>query len=566
MRVDWQRVPPAEEGLLTDTLHRLALFLRLERKILSIILAYALGIGVFSLIVPLTVQEIVNTFAFAIQPVMLVTLTAIMATSLVFMGAFRVLQARAVETLAQRLYTRIAIATTAQLPTFREAAFLPRTVNLFSEAEFLPRALIVLLVDLINVAIGGTIGMTLLVLFHPYFLLYNLVLVTGFATVVTLLGRGGLRITLAVSRHHYDLFNWLQEIGHNLLHFKASNSAPLLLAKTDRLVSAYVKARQIRSDILTGRQYKGAVLWQAFAHSAMLGTAGWLLADGQITLGQFVAAEAIVGALLVNLDTVARRMYALIYACTSFRELARLYGHAKDEEPDRLTATLPDPGLLGLRLTCKHVGYAYPDQPPLFADVNLDIMPGERIAILTPSSAGKTTLALVLAGLYPPTTGLIRYNDVDLRHLRLEAVNACRGIVLDSRLSLFDGTLEENITLGREGIDYADVQWALQFAELEQEVDALADGLQTNVASLGKSFTASQILRILVARAIVTRPQLLVFDGTLHNMAPTLRDTILRRLCSKEEPWSVVFVSNDPVLVEHVDRRILIGQPGIPTE
>ncbi len=78
--------------------------------------------------------------------------------------------------------------------------------------------------------------------------------------------------------------------------------------------------------------------------------------------------------------------------------------------------------------------------------------------------------------------------------------------------------------------------------------------MQTN----GSNFTRSQILRILLARTIVTRPQLLVFDGSLHNIEPSLRLTLLRRLCSKEESWSVVFVSNDPDIAPLVDRRVVL--------
>jgi ABC-type dipeptide/oligopeptide/nickel transport system ATPase subunit len=66
-------------------------------------------------------------------------------------------------------------------------------------------------------------------------------------------------------------------------------------------------------------------------------------------------------------------------------------------------------------------------------------------------------------------------------------------------------------------------------------------------------------LRILLARAIVGRPQLLIFDGMIHDMQPTLRDTMLRRLCSKEESWTVIFVSNDQNLTPYVDRRIVLG-------
>jgi ABC-type molybdenum transport system ATPase subunit/photorepair protein PhrA len=68
----------------------------------------------------------------------------------------------------------------------------------------------------------------------------------------------------------------------------------------------------------------------------------------------------------------------------------------------------------------------------------------------------------------------------------------------------------------------------------------------------------SQVLRILLARMIVTRPELLIFNGSLHNIDPTLRLTLLRRLCSKEEPWSVVFVSNDPEVGHLVERRIVL--------
>ncbi|MEW6543186.1 MAG: ATP-binding cassette domain-containing protein [Nitrospirota bacterium] len=203
--------------------------------------------------------------------------------------------------------------------------------------------------------------------------------------------------------------------------------------------------------------------------------------------------------------------------------------------------------------------FAYPDSPPAFRNLNLEVMPGEKVALFSETSIGKTTLALVLAGLYQPTSGVIRYNDVDLRDLDTESLNACRGLVLDSRLSLFEGTLEQNISMGRSSVTYEDIRWALQFAEFEEEAAALPLGLQTPIKARGKAFTTSQILRIFVARAIVARPQLLIFDGTLHSMAQAVRETILRRLCSKEEPWSVIFVSNDPFLTTHVDRRLVVS-------
>jgi ABC-type bacteriocin/lantibiotic exporter with double-glycine peptidase domain len=540
-------------------LARLNLLVGLEHRILAIIASYAVVIGLFALIVPLTVQELVNTFAFAIQPVMIVTLVATMLGALLFMGAFRVLQARAVEILVQRLYTRLAVAFTEALPRFRENVFLPQHANTFIEAELLPRALVAMLVDIVNVSVSGMIGMMILVMYHPYFLGYNTLLITSFAFLLTFFGRGGLHITQRVSQLHYKTFQWLQDIGINRLHFKSTDSLPLLLKKTDALVQSYVMARKTRSDILTGTQYKSAVIFQAFSHSGMIGLGGWLLSIGDITLGQFVAAEVIVGTLLLNLDTVARRMYAAIYVATSLDELSRLFELPKEDVSSPLAASLPDPSLNGIRLTCKDVTYDAPDGSRIFERFNLEVMPGEKVSVLSETSMSKTALTLILAGLYHPTGGVIRYNDIDLRDVSLTYVNKCRGLMLDSHPTLFDGTLEENITLQRPSIRFDDVSWALRFVELEEEIDRLPRGLEAPVLGNGANFTRSQILRILLARMIVTRPPLLVFNGSLHNIEPALRLTLLRRLCSKEETWSVIFVSTDPEIAQFVERRVMLG-------
>lgn len=130
--------------------------------------------------------------------------------------------------------------------------------------------------------------------------------------------------------------------------------------------------------------------------------------------------------------------------------------------------------------------------------------------------------------------------------------------MIDSQLTLFEGTLEDNIVLGRSYIPYSDVRWALRFTELEEEVDALPQGLKTHIRATGTILAPTHILRILLARAILARPQILIFDGIIHTMQPAMRETVLRRLCSKDEPWSVIFVSNDPNLTPHVDRRIIL--------
>ncbi|GBL39676.1 ATP-dependent permease MDL1, mitochondrial [Nitrospirota bacterium] len=535
----------------------LGILFRLERRILAMIFSYSLAIGLFSLIVPLTVQELVNTFAFAIQPITIVTLTGIMVTGLMLVGMFRALQFYAVEMLERRIFTRIALGMAQQLPHLKLSEFQPRYANYFMETVFIQRALAVLLVDLINVIVAGAAGMTILIFYHPYFLLYNALLLAGFTIVFFLMPHGGLKATIGMSHAKYATLHWLQEISRNLLHFKSTDSQALVMKRTDELVHTYVETRRTRFDILV-RQFLASVGWQAIAHSGLLATAGWLLSIGQLTLGQLVAAEVVVSGLLVSVDAVVKRTGHFYYFLTGLYKLDFLFSLPKDQDAIDQPVSLPDPAIHGIRVTCKDLALTPPGMPPVFEHFNLEATPGEKIGIYAPTVAAKVGLARILAGMEAPTGSVIRYNGVDLRHLELHTINRYRGFLLDSQLTLFDGTIEDNIVLGRAYVPYSDLQWALRFTELEEAIDALPQGIKTPIGEHGTVLALGYILQILLARTIVTRPQILIFDGIFHFMHPTLRETLLRRLCAKDEPWTAIFVSNDPQLTPHVDRRIIL--------
>lgn len=545
-------------AVVQDIFTQLGMLIRLERRILGIIASYAVAIGLFMLCVPIAVQELVSTYSFAINPLMIFTLSIVVGTALTGAAAFRILQARAVETLQQRIYTRIAIAFTEALPSIQEESFLPQHANRFAEADLLTRATVATVADLFNVAVVGSIGMSLLIFFHPYFLIYNVTLVVGFVFLLSVFGRGGFLTTLDMSRLNYEIYHWIQNIAANLPHLRAVGRNPLLMRKTDELTKAYVKARQRRSDLLTGRQYKAAALWQVAGHTGMIATAGMLVAAGQLTVGQFAAAELLVAQLLLSMDTLARRMVHMFFAFVSFREMNAIFSLPREQAGSKTVVPLDHFGLGGIKVTARNLAFVYPDSTPLFEAFSLDVAPGEKVVIQCRTSSEKTALAKVLAGLLTPTAGVVRYNDVNLVEVSLDSIDACRSLMLDSHPTLLEATLEDNITLGRPAISYDDVQWALQFVELDEEIDRMPDGLTTMVTGHGSQFTLSQILRLLLARAIVTRPHVLIFDGTLHSMIPSIRETILRRLCSKDEPWSIIFVSNDPTFTSYVDRHVTL--------
>lgn len=143
------------------------------------------------------------------------------------------------------------------------------------------------------------------------------------------------------------------------------------------------------------------------------------------------------GTLLLNVDTVTRRIYAFTYILSSLGELNRVFALPKhDTFGTGVNTHLPDPSLCGVHLTCKEVSFAYPHSPPLFEQITVEAAPGETLAVLEQSNTQKSTLALVLVGLYLPTSDVVRYNNVDLLDVPMDYVNRARGLVLDAQSTL----------------------------------------------------------------------------------------------------------------------------------
>ncbi|MBA3968301.1 MAG: ABC transporter ATP-binding protein [Nitrospirales bacterium] len=533
----------AGQALNREVLQHVATFLRQERQILVTILMYSLAVGLFSLIIPLTVQELVNTFAFAIQPIMVVTLVSIMAGVLVFVGVFKVLQFFATDLLERRIFVRLTLAFARIFPSIQETHFRGEYASRFFEIIFMQRAIAALLVDLTNVVVGGFIGMVLLVLYHPYFLVFDLLLLLAVG-IIYVLGHGGLQTTLHMSETKYAAYHWFQEVADNLSHFKSSQSRDLILQKADSLAHAYVHARESRLRVLI-RQYIGSLSLQVLLHTGLLGTAGWLLSKGELTLGQLVAAEVIIATLLVNLDSVVKRTYVIFYFLTALTEIHHIFSLPKDHQTSAQFVSLPELSPQGLGLSVSHVGGLPPPWPHAF-ELTVDLKPGEKWAMVTGTESQRLKVSRLLAGLDDPPHGTIRYNGIDIRDLHPDAVNGIRGLVLSRDLSLFEATFLENITLGRKDLSTEDLLWVLHFVDLQKEMEHFPDGLKTLVEYGGKKFSPSQTIQILLARALIVRPKLLVVDGGLHEISSPQRETILSRICAPECPWTMVIVTTDP--------------------
>ena len=533
-------------------------FLNQERTIIFPVLIYAVAVGLFSLIIPITVQELVNTFAFAISPVMVFTIVAIMAGILLVVGIFRVLQFYATDVIERRIFARMTLTLSRILPRYKELAFKSDSINRFFETIFLQRSFSSLFVDFINLLVGGFIGMFLLALYHPYFLIFDAALIVS-AILIAILGKGGLHRTLQMSEAKYETFHWFQEVANNLLHFKATNCSDLIMRKADNLAAEYIRARQSRFSVLL-RQFIGSLLLQVMLHTGLLGTAGWLLSQGELTLGQLVAAEVIIASILLKLGSVVKRSYAMFYFFTALTELDHMLSLPQDNTGEGSTLSIPKSTPSGLHLSCSQLSWAS-DAESAPKGLLFEAHPGEKWAVICPTEWTRHRLALVLAGLDQPRAGVVRYNGVDLRSLSADQIGAQRGIVFGSDYTLFKGSVAENITMGRPGIKSKDLIWASTVSQLDEILEELPNGLETMVQEGGKGFTPSQRLRILLTRAIVIRPSLLILDGAMLQVPSHIREPILHRLSADGCPWTLIIVTTNENITTYVEKSLSLSNP-----
>jgi ATP-binding cassette subfamily B protein RaxB len=177
-----------------------------------------------------------------------------------------------------------------------------------------------------------------------------------------------------------------------------------------------------------------------------------------------------------------------------------------------VTAISPKAGL-----SARGISFRYSDnEPRVIADFDLDVVPGECVAIAGPSGAGKTTLLKILAGLLRPTAGMVLIDDVPLQAFGLEGYRAQIGCVLqDDRL--FAGSIAENITSFSPSPDLERVQQVARFAAIHREIVHMPMGYETLVGDMGSSLSGGQMQRVVLARALYRAPRILLLDeATSH--------------------------------------------------
>lgn len=512
---------------------RLKALMHLERDDLWVVLVYAVAVGLFSLATPVAVQSLVSTVAFGtlLQPI--VVLSLLLLVALGFQAALRALQVRVVEALQQRVFARTALDLAWRLPRVKpEAAregFGPESVNRFFDVITVQKTAHTLLTDGLEMVLLIGIGVLVLAFYHPMLLGFAIVLVTALAALLWIPAKKGLATSIDESYAKYDVAAWLEELARPGAAFRGAGGTALAAEKAEALTRRYLTARRSHFTVLFG-QTIGALVLQVVASAALLGLGGWLVVQRELTLGQLVAAELIVAAVTSSMSKLGKMLDSGYDLLTALDKL----GHLLDlpvEDPDAGGEPIPGEGAVAVEVRDASdggVGFSF------------DVEAGARVAI---SGAQGRHLGEWLAALSVPANGTVALNGVETNRARSPRLRDRVAIIQHN--DLFDGSVLENVSLGRTNVTTSDVRAALEKVGLLEEVRALPEGLETRLFPGGMPLTPSQRTRLLVARAIAGTPRLIIVDESLEGVEPLARARCVSALTKANAPWTLIALVDD---------------------
>ncbi|MBA2476085.1 MAG: ABC transporter ATP-binding protein, partial [Actinobacteria bacterium] len=284
--------------------------------------------------------------------------------------------------------------------------------------------------------------------------------------------------------------------------------------------------------------------------AAALAWGGWLVLHGHASIGEVTAIALYVVQLADPVDRLISWLDEIQVGATSF---ARLVGIAH-VPPDRFAK---EDRPADERLRAEEVRYAYVADRDVLHGIDLDLQPGERVAVVGPSGAGKSTLGRLLAGIHPPRVGRVEVGGVRLVDLPLETLRREVALVTQEQ-HVFVGSLADNLRLARPPASEQELRAALAAVDALEWADALPQGLETIVGAGGFALAPAQAQQLALARLVLADPHTLVLDEATSLLDPRAARHLERSLASVLRGRTVVAIAHRLHTAHDADRVAVV--------
>ena len=291
----------------------------------------------------------------------------------------------------------------------------------------------------------------------------------------------------------------------------------------------------------------------------LLGIGGHMVLEGQLNLGELVAFFLYLNRFFGPIQLLVQQYNALQQGRSSIIRLRELLEipPAVDEVADA-----PDLPTIDGRITFENVSFGYHPDHLVLHDVNLEIAPGESVAFVGPTGAGKSTMAKLANRFYDPTSGRVLLDGVDIRTVTLRSLRSQLGVVPQEPF-LFAGSIRTNLGFGRTNITNDEIEEAIDVVGLRELVERLPDGVDTIVHERGQTLSAGERQLLALARAFLARPRVLILDEATSSLDLHSETVIEKALDRLLEGRSAILIAHRLTTAQRADRIVVVDHGGV---
>lgn len=528
--------------------------LKPDAKEIRNVYIYSIFNGLVNLSLPLGIQAIINLIQGGSISTAWIVLVSIVTLGIAASGLITIFQLRITENLQQKIFARATFELAYRVPRIKLEVLnkfhAPELMNRFFDVMSVQKGFSKILIDFSASGLQVIFGLILLSLYHPFFVIFSLLLVILIYFIFRITVKRGIVSSLEESKHKFKVAHWLQEAARTNMTFKLAGRTDLPLKKADDHVTNYIEAREKHFKVLV-QQYSFMILFKVLVALGLLAIGGILVMEQSMNIGQFVAAEIIILLVISSVEKLILSLETIYDVLTSLEKIGQVTD--LELEPNNGIDIQTQCDENGLEVHVNDVTFAYSDSKhEVLSKVSFKVSPGETVLITGSNGSGKSTLMHIVAGLYDVNDGTVSYNGIPRNNLNLSSLRSVIGGCLVDE-ELFEGTLLENITIGREAATFENVKWAIKGVGLEDYVKRLPKGYDTMLEPLGRKLPRSIVLRLLIARAMADKPKMLLLEYAVEYLDPKDRRKIIDFVTDKQHGWTVIAISNDDYFGQKAD-------------
>lgn len=484
-----------------------------DSAFIKLALVYGAAVSVLSLATPISVQMLINAVANTALVTPLFTLSASLFGLLLIAVVLSGLRIYTMELFARRFYARQVAEITMRSIYARNPFFEDNKrqdlFNRYFDVVTIQKAVPNLLIGGFTIILQSAVGFALTAFYHPFFLIFNL-LVIGLALLIILIWTpGAIRSGIALSHAKYVSASWLENVGASNGFYKSGRHVDYALDKSEAVTADYVRARE-RHFRYTMTQTVAYLLLYASASAGLLALGGWLVIQGELSIGQLVAAELILTAAFFGIGQLGAYLdhsYDLIAAADEIGLIYRI-----DQEPP---TSHRDALVGGGELVFRRVS-----NPATAAGICIDVAipAGSQLIASAETHEVQRLFTHAMKRHVTPQTGLVTLGGQDLATVDMFRLRS-QVVVLD-RPAIVQTSVRDYLRLPGPQISSADALRSLDMVDLEDRVSRLHDGLDTVLSTTGWPLSYAEVMRLKLAAAYLKSPNLLILTGLFDMVDP----------------------------------------------